>query len=184
MPLNYSTAYSVFGLRCIFAPEVPNYAGSLGCFEVTAPDEGCILNAPRPAPVAQRHVLGQIMPDLMYGCLHQAIPDRIPAEGSSNMYDLPLSGGFEMNNDQNATKYAVEVTHNGGTGARPGKDGLSVAAFPSSGLRNPVDRPQELVADDVRLGIVSAEAAELEYDVTLTASGEVDTAKTAQLRSQ
>ena len=131
VPLNYATAYSVFGLRCIFAPEVPNNAGSLGCFEITGPEEGCILNAPRPAPVAQRHILGQIMPDLMYGCLHQAIPDRVPAEGSSCMYDLPLRGGFEMNKGQDATKYAVEVTHNGGTGARPGKDGLSVAAFPS-----------------------------------------------------
>jgi N-methylhydantoinase B len=131
VPLNYATAYSVFGMRCIFAPEVPNNAGSLGCFVLTGPEEGSILNAPRPAPVAQRHILGQIMPDLMYGCLYQAIPDRMPAEGSSCMYDLPLRGGFDMSQGGGATKYAVEVTHNGGTGARPGKDGLSATAFPS-----------------------------------------------------
>ena len=130
VPLNYATAYGVFGLRCIFAPEVPNNAGSLSAFKFQGPED-CILNAQRPAPVAQRHIIGQIMPDLMFGCLYQALPDHVPAEGSSCMYDLPIRGGFDMSSVNKATKYAVEITHNGGTGARPGKDGLSATAYPS-----------------------------------------------------
>ena len=130
VPLNYATAYSVFGLRCIFAPEVPNNAGSLAPFRVTAP-LGCIVNAPRPVPVAQRHIIGQLLPDVVLGCLRQAMPGKIPAEGSSCMYDLPLRGGFDATSNEDATRFAVELTHNGGTGARPGKDGLSVTAFPS-----------------------------------------------------
>jgi N-methylhydantoinase B len=94
VPLNYATAYSVFGLRCIFAPEVPNNAGSLLPFKVTAPP-GCIVNAQRPVPVAQRHIIGQLLPDVVLGCLRQAMPKHIPAEGSSCMYDLPMRGGFD-----------------------------------------------------------------------------------------
>ena len=130
VPLNYATAYTVFGLRCIVAPEVPNNAGSLAPFRVTGP-EGCILNAQRPAPVAQRHIIGQIMPDLVFGCLHRALPGQIPAEGASCMYDLPIRGGFDAGGRGNATPFAIELTHNGGTGARPAKDGLSATGFPS-----------------------------------------------------
>jgi N-methylhydantoinase B len=130
VPLNYATAYSVFGLRCIFAPEVPNNAGSLLPFRISAPP-GCIVNAQRPVPVAQRHIIGQLLPDVVLGCLRQAMPKRIPAEGSSCMYDLPMRGGFDASSSKDSTRFAVELTHNGGTGARPGKDGLSVTAFPS-----------------------------------------------------
>ncbi len=130
VPLNYATAYSVFGLRCIFAPEVPNNAGSLAPFRISAPP-GCIVNATRPVPVAQRHIIGQLLPDVVFGCLRQAMPKMIPAEGSSCMYDLPMRGGFDATSHEDATRFAVELTHNGGTGARPGKDGLSATAFPS-----------------------------------------------------
>ena len=68
---------------------MPNNAGSLTPFTVTGP-EGCILNALRPAPVAMRHTLGQVTPDLVLGCLAQALPDRVPAEGASCMFDLPM----------------------------------------------------------------------------------------------
>ncbi len=130
VPLNYATAYSVFGLRCIFAPEVPNNAGSLESFRVHAP-LGCIVNAPRPVPVAQRHIIGQLLPDVVFGCLRQAMPQQVPAEGASCMYDLPLRGGFDATSSKDATRFTVELTHNGGTGARPRKDGLSVTAYPS-----------------------------------------------------
>jgi len=129
VPLNYATAYSVFALRCIMGPDIPNNAGSLAPFKVTAP-EGCILNARPPAPVAMRHTIGQLTPDLVYGCLHQVLPDRIPAEGASCMYDLPLRNAPEVARE-GGRAFAVELVHNGGTGARPAKDGLSATAFPS-----------------------------------------------------
>ncbi len=92
--------------------------------------KGCILNAQPPAPVAMRHVLGQMTPDLVYGCLHQVLPDRIPAEGASSMYDLPMRHAPEVTR-AGQPGWAIELTHNGGTGARPTKDGLSATAFPS-----------------------------------------------------
>ncbi|MBD3664492.1 hydantoinase B/oxoprolinase family protein [Sulfitobacter sp. TSTF-M16] len=129
VPLNYATAYSVFALRCIIGPDIPNNAGSLAPFRVTAP-EGCILNAQAPAPVAMRHTLGQMTPDLVYGCLSQAVPDLVPAEGASCMYDLPLRHVPEAAMTGSG-QFALELVFNGGTGARPGLDGLSATAFPS-----------------------------------------------------
>ena len=129
VPLNYATAYTVFALRCIIGPETPNNAGSLAPFRVTAP-KGCILNAQPPAPVAMRHTLGQMTPDLVYGCLSQALPDCVPAEGASCMYDLPLRNA-PATGEQSHEHFAVELVFNGGTGARPTLDGLSATAFPS-----------------------------------------------------
>lgn len=129
VPLNYATAYSVFALRCIIGPDIPNNAGSLEPFVVKAP-EGCILNAQPPSPVAMRHTLGQMTPDLVYGCLHQAIPGWVPAEGASCMYDLPMRSAPEVA-QRGGPAFALEPAHNGGTGARPTKDGLSATAFPS-----------------------------------------------------
>lgn len=129
VPLNYATAYTVFALRCLIGPDIPNNAGSLEPFKVTGPP-GCILNAQAPAPVAMRHTLGQMTPDLVYGCLAQALPDHVPAEGASCMYDLPLrhAAGAE---DRGEQLFALELVFNGGTGARPKLDGLSATAFPS-----------------------------------------------------
>lgn len=129
VPLNYATAYSVFALRCIIGPDIPNNAGSLAPFQVTAPSN-CILNAHAPAPVAMRHTLGQMTPDLVYGCLSQAVPDKVPAEGASCMYDLPLRHVAETALS-GGEKFALELVFSGGTGARPGLDGLSATAFPS-----------------------------------------------------
>ena len=90
--LNYTTAYTSFGLKCIVAKDVPNNAGSLAPLTVSAP-EGSILNAPRPWPVAARHVVGHMLPDLVFGCLHQAIPERVPAEGAASLWIVQLRGG-------------------------------------------------------------------------------------------
>ena len=129
VPLNYATAYSVFALRCIIGPDIPNNAGSLAPFRVTGP-KNCILNAQPPAPVAMRHTLGQMTPDLIYGCLSQVLPDQVPAEGASCMYDLPLRHVPEAVS-RGDTQFALELVFSGGTGARPGLDGLSATAFPS-----------------------------------------------------
>jgi N-methylhydantoinase B len=127
-PLNYASAYTCFALKCAIAPEVPNNQGSLLQWKVSAP-EGCILNAQYPAPVAMRHVVGQLLPDVAFGCLHQAIPDVVPAEGTCCLWDLPLRGGYSVGAGN--TRFASELVHNGGTGARPGSDGLSATAYPS-----------------------------------------------------
>lgn len=129
VPLNYATAYTVFAMRCIVGSDIPNNAGSLAPFEVTGPT-GCILNAQHPLPVAMRHTLGQMTPDIVLGCLHQALPDKVPAEGASCMFDLPMRNAPEVAAN-GGREFAIEPVHNGGTGARPFSDGLSATAYPS-----------------------------------------------------
>ncbi len=129
VPLNYATAYTVFAMRCLIGHDIPNNAGSLEPFVVTGPST-CILNAQRPAPVAMRHTLGQMTPDLVLGCLHQAMPDKVPAEGASCMYDIPMRHTAEASRE-GGREFALELVHNGGTGARPYADGLSATAYPS-----------------------------------------------------
>ncbi|QGX96806.1 hydantoinase B/oxoprolinase family protein [Roseovarius faecimaris] len=143
VPLNYATAYSVFALRCIIGADIPNNAGSLEPFRVTGP-KGCILNAQRPVPVAMRHSIGQMTPDLVYGCLSQALPEKVPAEGASCLYDVPLRHTAESARD-GGQAFALELVFNGGTGARPTKDGLSATAFPSGVWGSQVE-PTEAVA--------------------------------------
>ncbi len=126
VPLTYAKAYTVFGLKCIVAPEVPNNAGALAPFEVSAP-ERCIVNAPKPSPVCSRHIVGQLLPDLALGCLHEALAGRVPAEGAATLWDLPIRGRRK----DGGQLFSLELVHNGGTGARPSKDGLSATAFPS-----------------------------------------------------
>ena len=94
VPLAYTTAYTVFGLGCIVASRIPNNAGSLAPLTVSAP-EGCILNAAKPAAVCIRHVIGQMLPDVVFGCLAQAIPDRVPAEGTSCLWNIIVRGSVK-----------------------------------------------------------------------------------------
>ncbi len=129
-PLNYASAYACFALKCALAPEIPNNEGALEPLVITAP-ENSIANAVFPAPVAMRHVVGQLLPDVVFGCLHQAKPGLVPAEGTCCLWDLPLRNGYSAHDGDGKTSFATELVHNGGTGARPGKDGLSATAFPS-----------------------------------------------------
>ena len=139
VPLCYTEAYATFGVKCIVAPDVPNNAGSLSTIRITAP-KGSILNAEHPAPVAVRHVTGQMLPDVVFGCLHRALGGAVPAEGTSCLWNLYAYGGpGRVEADPkllaDAETFTVLSFHSGGTGARPGKDGLSATAFPS-GVRN------------------------------------------------
>jgi N-methylhydantoinase B len=129
VPEVYTRAYACYGLKCAIAPEVPNNAGSLDPFRITAP-EGCILAARRPAPVSVRHVLGHLVPDVVLGALHKAMPGSVPAEGASALWNIQISA---RPNDPDAGLRSAEMLmfNSGGTGARPGLDGLSATAFPS-----------------------------------------------------
>jgi N-methylhydantoinase B len=141
VPLTYCEAYASFGVRCVIGSKVPNNAGSLEPVRATAP-EGSILNAPRPAAVAARHALGQMLPDVVRGCLPQAVAGIAPAEGTSCRWNPVLYGGHGIAGAQigsNATAFTVTLFHNGGTGARPDKDGLSATAFPSGVRNTPVE---------------------------------------------
>ena len=148
VPPAYCRAYSCFGIKCVVAPEVPNNWASLSPFRMQIP-EGCILNAPRPYPVSVRHVIGHLLPDLMMGCLHQAVPLRVTAEGASALWNPPLRGGGSVSGQARGNRKVVAdfeiITFNsGGTGARPTSDGLDATAFPSGVRTMPVEATENV----------------------------------------
>ena len=51
------------------------------------------MNAKHPAPGATRHITGQLLPDLMFGCLGQSLRNAVPAEGTSCLWNLFAMGG-------------------------------------------------------------------------------------------
>ena len=134
VPKSYTDAYTSFGVRCIIGATIPNNAGSLSVVRVAAP-EGCILNAPFPLAVAARSTVGQMLPDVVFGCLRQARAHKVPAEGTSCLWNIRLAGGQGAGEMLTAKRFTVVGFNTGGTGARPAKDGLSVTSFPS-GVRN------------------------------------------------
>jgi len=142
VPIAYTEAYASFGVRCVIGSNVPNNAGSLAPVRVSAP-QGSILNAAHPRAVAARHAIGQMLPDVVLGCLHQAVDGIGPAEGTSCLWNFVLYGGDGIaggaRSHANATPFTVTLFHSGGTGARPTKDGLSATAFPSGVRNTPVE---------------------------------------------
>jgi N-methylhydantoinase B len=148
--LNYCLAYTAFGVKCLVAPGVPNNAGSLAPITVSAP-EGCVLNAKRPWPVAARHTVGQMLPDVVAGCLHQAIRGGVPAEGASSLWNPQIFGGgslvdqVEEGTDANTLpEFSTVIFHCGGAGARPQKDGLSATSFPSGVRTIPIEATESV----------------------------------------
>lgn len=135
-PLCYTEAYTAFGVKCAVAPWIPNNAGTLDSVVVTAP-ENCIVNALHPAAVYSRSIIGHMLPDIVFGCLDQALPETMPAEGTSSLWNLSLvaAHGLTGRADEIRTPFNVTTFHSGGAGARPRIDGLSATPFPS-GVRN------------------------------------------------
>lgn len=134
-PIIYTKAYACYALKCVVAPDIPNNAASLAFFKVTSPVN--ILNAVRPAPVALRHIFGHMVPDLVLGALAKALPGRIQAEGAGALWNIHMS--VRPADGANGRRAEVLMFNSGGTGARPGIDGLSATAFPSGVHTMPIE---------------------------------------------
>ena len=140
VPLTYTKAYATYALKCVVAPEIPNNWASLEAFTVSSPEN--ILNAPRPAPVSVRHVIGHLVPDLVLGALAQALPGRVLAEGAAALWNIHMS----VRPVTGATGRRAEILmfNSGGMGARPGLDGLSATAFPSGVMTMPIEATEQV----------------------------------------
>ncbi|THD85566.1 hydantoinase B/oxoprolinase family protein [Aliigemmobacter aestuarii] len=127
VPIIYTKAYASYALKCVVAPDIPNNWASLEAFTITSPEN--ILNAPRPAPVAVRHVIGHLVPDLVLGALAKALPGQVLAEGAAALWNIHMS--VRPVAGQAGRRAEILMFNSGGMGARPGLDGLSATAFPS-----------------------------------------------------
>ena len=132
-PRTYTHAYSVFGLKAVIAPHVPNNIGSLSCFDLVT-EPGTCVDPIRPSPVTARHVIGQMLADAVFGCLAQALPGKVQAESAGSIWILGLNsahGRVPASETAGTKDFGVISIALGGVGGRPGKDGLATTAFPS-----------------------------------------------------
>jgi len=129
--LNYTAAYTNYGLKCAICPEVPHNEGSFRPVTITAP-AGSILNPRFPAAVAARHIVGQFLPDAVFGALAEVLPQRIIAPGSGNIWLVTIRGSGQ-------DRFTSVIFAAGGMGARPTADGLSATSFPSGIATTPVE---------------------------------------------
>ena len=137
VPLCYTLAYTSYALGCIVAQDIPNNAGSLEPRRVSAP-LGTIVNATKPVAVVQRHQIGLMLPDLVFGCLRQAIPDRVPAEGAGVLWNIN-GAGPRHSPPVRGDDFLVNIVTTGGMGAMPSQDGLSATGFPSGVRGGPIE---------------------------------------------
>lgn len=131
VPLCYSASYSIYAVKCLLAPAVPNNAGTFRAIRVTAPP-GSIMNALPPAPVAGRHILGNFQPLALYRALAPVLAERVIA-CSSVLWITTVQGASASD------PFTLTFFASGGMGARSDKDGLAATSFPGNIAMTPVE---------------------------------------------
>src|SRR3977135_1315669 len=76
------------------------------------------------APRRDRHTVGPMLPDVVFGCLHQVMPGGVPAEGASSLWNPQIYGGADVqdelgagangSNDGDAPPFSTVIFHCGG----------------------------------------------------------------------
>jgi N-methylhydantoinase B len=131
--LAYTYAMTAYAIKCALLPGLANNEGMYRPVRVTAP-EGCLLNPRFPAAVVSRAVTGHYVPVLLFGALHQIIPDRVMAGAGSPLWAVQQTG---LRAD--GRPYTNIFFFNGGMGATSTKDGEHALSWPSNISSTPVE---------------------------------------------
>jgi len=132
VPFCYTNAMSLYSIKCITIPNLPNNEGATRPVRVTAP-EGCLLNAQPPFPTGGRHAIGHFVPGLIFGALAEAAPDKVQAD--NGMMDLLTIQSTHPDGRPVSTISFVA----GGFGALEGQDGRDCLPGPSNMAAVPVE---------------------------------------------
>ncbi|MGB3815270.1 MAG: hydantoinase B/oxoprolinase family protein [Shinella sp.] len=139
---NYTSAYTIYGVKALLCPDIPNNEGSSAPVDIFAP-EGCILNPRYPAPGGARGMIGHLLPVAVMGALAEATPNRVWAPGSGNSA-LTIAG------EHRGQRYASVYFWNAGQGASASRDGLSLISFPSNLSNSPIELMESSVPVRIR----------------------------------
>src|ERR1700739_2221665 len=89
--LNYTCAYTVYGLKALLCPDIPNNEGSFLPISTRAP-LGSLLNPTYPAASGGRSAIGHLLPAAVFKALADVLPHKVWASGSPNS-SMTCSGG-------------------------------------------------------------------------------------------
>jgi N-methylhydantoinase B len=138
-----STCSAVFYVLMASA-DVP-IAANAGCYrpvKIIAP-QGLCINAAYPAPVVHRIAIAHRLATVLFGALHQAIPERMPAA----YYAVSYVVTFQTVDPAIGRRILVEIEI-GGCGALPYSDGASAHSF---GMHNNSNIPIEMIESEMPL---------------------------------
>jgi N-methylhydantoinase B len=136
-----SSAY--FVLRMLTDPDAPPNDGCYRPLTVIT-DEGSIVHARHPAPVAAGNVeTSQRIVDVLLAAFAQALPYRVPAASQGTMNNLLLGASEPV-------AFSYYETLGGGEGATPDRDGQSGI---HTGMTNTENTPAEAIELDYPLRI-------------------------------
>lgn len=124
---NYTYAYTIYAIKCVICPFVPNNEGSCRPIRVVVP-EGSILNPKFPAPVSARFLSAHFIQAAILGAFAKVIPEKVNSESSAPFWGLLVHGRRE-----NGELYVGRgMISNGGQGASAFDDGISCLCIPSN----------------------------------------------------
>lgn len=121
VPYNSLLATVFYSMKALVGADIPSNAGIYRTFKVIAP-EGCLVNSTHPAPVGVMIDTCQRLPDVIFGALAPAVPERIIA-GCNSACTTAVFTGSDPNNKDHVFIYHEAIA--GGLGASKHSDGLS-----------------------------------------------------------
>ena len=133
VPYCYTYAHTVYPLKCVFGPDIPNNHGTSAPFTVAAP-EGSILNPAFPAAVSARHLTGQFLSAAVLLALAEALPERVIAESGVPRPQVVFSGETAP-----GARFVEHIFVSSGVGAGEGKDGPHALCYPTNTSNTPVE---------------------------------------------
>lgn len=132
----YTFAYTVYGLKALLCPDIPNNEGSFLPISTAAP-LGSLLNPTFPAASGGRSQIGHLLPAAVFKALADVLPDKVWASGSPNS-SLTMSGEYR------SKRFAVVNFLNAGQGATAHRNGFSALSFPANLGNTPVEMMETL----------------------------------------
>jgi N-methylhydantoinase B len=137
---NMTRSYSLYPIKLAIDPEVPNNEGCLRPVKVRAPARS-LLNCEPPAPTWGRTMICHNLPEIVFGALAKAMPERIMAGSGST----PLVFTYFRSKRMDGRTYVGITSSMGGMGATSRGDGPSCRGFPY----NVGNIPVEVIEKDV-----------------------------------
>lgn len=132
----YTFAYTVYGLKALLCPDIPNNEGSFMPITTKAP-LGSLLNPTYPAASGGRSAIGHLLPAAVFKALADVLPDKVWASGSPNS-SMTMSGEYRKK------RFAVVNFLNAGQGATATRPGFSALSFPANLGNTPIEMMESL----------------------------------------
>ncbi len=133
----FTFAQTVYGVKCMLAPNLPNNEGSFKPITVRAP-EGSIVNPVFPASGGSRMLTGHFLGSMVLQALGGVVRDRVMAAPGSPHWGVNQSGV------RNGKPYANMFFFSGGLGANSRRDGISCLGWPGNTAYTPIELSEQI----------------------------------------